>query len=139
MVPERRSAERLILQARRDLESAELNIGIARHEVACFLAHQAVEKRLKAAWLTCLRRAPPHSHTLLELAQPFSIPQGLGPRLAYLNLDYTVSRYPDAANGIPYEQYDEHLAREKLTTAKDAFTWLDQLDVTSSTGSGDGS
>jgi len=39
-----RGAERLILQARRDLENARKNIGIAAYEVAAFLAHQSVEK-----------------------------------------------------------------------------------------------
>jgi len=28
-------------------------------------------------------------------------------RLLFLNPDYTVARYPDAANGVPYELYDQ--------------------------------
>ena len=50
-----------IKQADRDLENAAKNVGIAAFEVAAFLAEQAVEKYLKAAWtvLTTPRRAIP--------------------------------------------------------------------------------
>lgn len=39
-------AERLIKQARRDLENAAKNVEIEAYEVAAFLAEQAVEKYL---------------------------------------------------------------------------------------------
>ena len=130
---------RLVAQARRDLESARINRDAERYEVAAFLAQQAVEKFLKAAWMGVLRRDQPHSHSLLELARPFEMPAGLGPRLAYLNLDYTVARYPDAANGVPFEQYDRATADEKLAIAGEAFRWIESLFATTSPPTSDGS
>jgi hypothetical protein len=46
-------------------------------------------------------------------------PPELLPRLNYLNPDYTVSRYPDAANGVPYELYAEPIARAKVEAAEE--------------------
>lgn len=51
-----KDAERLVLQARRDLENARKNIGIGAYEVSAFLAHQAVEKLLKGAWMSSATR-----------------------------------------------------------------------------------
>ena len=42
-------------------------------------------------------------------------------------LYYTVSRYPDAANGILYEIYDQELAEKKIATAKRVIEWLHTL------------
>lgn len=123
----REEVRRLILQAERDLESAAKNIGVEAFEVASFLCQQAVEKMLKAAWSHVRNEPPPYGHNLLVLARPLGMPPDLGPRLFYLNLDYTVSRYPDAANGIPYEQYDLAIAQDKLATAEAAFAWLRPL------------
>jgi HEPN domain-containing protein len=126
----REDVRRLVAQGRRDLESAGINADAARYEVAAFLAQQAVEKYLKAAWMGVLRREQPHTHSLLELARPLEPPAGLGPRLAYLNLDYTVARYPDAANAVPYELYDQQTAGDKLAIAEAAFRWIDSLFAT---------
>jgi HEPN domain-containing protein len=38
-------------------------------------------------------------------------------KLACLNPDYTVARCPGAANGVPYELYDEDTARAKVAAA----------------------
>jgi HEPN domain-containing protein len=99
----RKEVERLLLQARRDLENARKNIGIQAYEVAAFLSHQAVEKYLKAAWIQKKRARPPATHYLREPGQGLRIPKRLAANLRYLNPDYTVAQYPDAANGVPYE------------------------------------
>ena len=121
----RKEAERLLLQARRDLENARKNIGIAAYEVAAFLAHQAVEKYLEAAWIAEKRARPPATHYLRELGQGLRIPKRLLRNLSYLNPDYTVARYPDAANGVPYELYDEEIARAKLKAAGEVVRWIE--------------
>ena len=43
----RKEVERLILQARRDLENARKNTAIQAFEVSAFLSHEAVAKYLK--------------------------------------------------------------------------------------------
>ncbi len=45
----------------------------------------------------------------------------------FLNPDYTVARYPDAANGIPYELYDEATARAKVEAAEEIAGWIEAL------------
>lgn len=123
----RKEAERLILQARRDVENARKNIGIGAYEVTAFLCHQAVEKYLKGAWIEKKRRRPPPTHYLKELGQGLGAPKRLLAHLLFLNPDYTVARYPDAANGVPYELYDEATAREKVKAAQEVARWVESL------------
>ena len=123
----RKEVERLVLQARRDLQNARKNIGIEAYEVTAFLCHQAVEKYLKGAWIQKRRARPPATHYLRELGKGLKIPRRLLAHLLYLNPDYTVSRYPDAANGVPYELYDKATARAKLKAAEEVARWVESL------------
>lgn len=123
----RKEVERLILQARRDLENARKNIEIEAHEVAAFLCHQAVEKYLEGRWIQKKRRRPPPTHYLRELGEGLRIPKRLMAHLLYLNPDYTVARYPDAANGVPYELYNEAIARAKVKAAQEVARWVESL------------
>lgn len=123
----RKEAERLILQARRDVENARKNIGIGAYEVTAFLCHQAVEKYLKGAWIEKKRRRPPPTHYLKELGQGLNAPKRLLTHLLFLNPDYTVARYPDAANGVPYELYDQATARAKVKAAAEVARWVESL------------
>ena len=121
----RKDVDRLIRQARRDLDNAEKNIDIGAYEVTAFLSHQAVEKYLKGAWIELKRARPPATHYLKELGDGLEIPDRLRSRLLYLNPDYTVARYPDAANGVPYELYDQDTARAKVAAAREIATWVE--------------
>lgn len=127
MLQVRTDVERLVLQARRDLENARKNIGIGAHEVAAFLSHQSVEKFLKAAWMHKKGRRPLPTHYLKQLGEGLKIPKRLMKHLLFLNPDYTVSRYPDAANGVPYELYDEEIARAKVSAAQEVARWAEAL------------
>jgi len=115
---------RLLKQADRDLENARKNIGIQAYEVAAFLAQQAVEKYLKGAWIVARKEPAPHTHALTEIGDGVEVPANLRRHLADLTSDYTVSRYPDAANAVPYEIYDESTARSKVENAEAVITWL---------------
>lgn len=121
----RKEADRLVRQARRDLENARKIITTGAYEVAAFMSQQAVEKYLKAVWLERLRKRPPATHSLRELAEGLDVPSDLLPRLNYLNPDYTVARYPDAANGVPYELYDESIATSKVGAAEEVAEWVE--------------
>ena len=123
----REETTRLLKQADRDIENGCRNIDIGAYEVAAFLAEQAVEKYLKGAFLEIKRTATPRTHYLMELGQQLGAPQPILRDLAYLTPDYTMSRYPDAANGIPYEIYDQELAEKKIATAKRVIEWLRTL------------
>lgn len=123
----RPEVERLIRQAERDLVNARKNIGIEAYEVAAFIAQQAVEKFLKAAWMVAKGRESPRTHSLTELGDPLGVPAGLRKHLVFLNADYTTARYPDAANGVPYEIYDRETAESKVAAAEELFAWLRSL------------
>lgn len=123
----RKEVERLILHARRDLVNARKNIGIEAYEVSAFLAHQAVEKYLKGAWIQKKRQRPPATHYLRELGEGLRVPKRLMAHLNYLNPDYTIARYPDAANGVPYELYDVTAARAKVKAAEEVARWVESL------------
>ena len=120
----RREVERLLKQADRDLVNARKNLTIDAHEVAAFLAQQAVEKYLKGVWVVTRKEPAPHTHALTELGDGLGVPADLRRHLADLTSDYTVSRYPDAANAIPYELYDESTARLKVQNAEAVIVWL---------------
>lgn len=62
-----------------------------------------------------------------ELGAPLGVPGDLRKHLVYLNADYTTARYPDAANGIPYEIYDRETAESKVDAAEALFEWLRSL------------
>jgi len=119
--------ERLIKQAQRDLANARKNVSVEAYEVAAFLAHQAVEKHLKAAWMVVRGESSPRTHSLTELGDPLGVPAAVRTHLAHLNPDYTTARYPDAANGVPYEVYDRDMAEGKVEAAGEAIAWLTQL------------
>ena len=120
----RREVERLLRQADRDLENARKNISIEAYEVSAFLAQQAVEKYLKGVWVLLKSEPAPHTHSLTELGEGIGVPPDLRRHLADLTPDYTVSRYPDAANAAPYELYDQDTAQEKVRAAERVIEWL---------------
>ena len=41
-----------------------------------------------------------------------------------ISVDYMISRYPDTAVSVPYEQYDRHIAEEKVKSAQNIFEIL---------------
>lgn len=49
------------------------------------------------------KEAAPHTHSRTELGDALGVPTALRKHLVNLTTDYTTARYPDAANGIPYE------------------------------------
>ena len=72
-----------------------------------------------------LKKQPaPPTHSLTELGDGLAVPGDLRRQLADLTPDYTVSRYPDAANAVPYELYDDTTARTKVQNAEEVIAWL---------------
>ncbi len=120
----RKEVERLFRQADRDLENARKSITIEAYEVSAFLAQQAVEKYLKGMWVLLKKEPAPHTHSLTELGDGVGVPAELRRYLADLTPDYTVSRYPNAANSVPYELYDAAKARAKVGNAEEVIRWL---------------
>ncbi len=122
----RREAEELVAQANYYLETAEELMKLKRFAIVAFLAHQAVEMILKAYHITKKKELPPRTHSLIELGKSVRLDKNkeLWKRLLTLNPHYMQSRYPDAANAIPYELYDEEMAKKLLTYSKEVVSEL---------------
>ncbi|MBI5373866.1 MAG: HEPN domain-containing protein [Candidatus Schekmanbacteria bacterium] len=113
-------------QALHDLEMAEKNIAIGGYDVAAFLAHQSVEKLLKSIFAINGKKIP-RTHYIDELARELKLEKRLIDAASELTADYTFSRYPDVSENVPYEEYDENIAREKVTMAKIFFKSLKKI------------
>ena len=75
---------------------------------------------------------PPKIHTVTELYSElkesgFSLPKEIEEQLYILNKYYTVSRYPDAANGLPSESVDRLEAERALKIAKEVLEYAKKL------------
>jgi HEPN domain-containing protein len=108
----RREARLWMEAAKEDLFDAGDALRRGRWFRVAFFSHQAVEKALKALFFVVRREEPPHVHTVTELYRPlkdagFVLPPELEEQLYILNKYYTVTRYPDAANGLPSEAVDK--------------------------------
>jgi HEPN domain-containing protein len=119
----RREALLWIRAAEEDLVDAEIMFKAGRWFRVAFHAHQAVEKALKALFFIVLREEPPRTHIITELYRllkegSFTLPNELESQLYILNKYYTVTRYPDAAGGLPSESVDEIEARRALDLAR---------------------
>jgi len=115
----REEVRRLWLQALEDLKTAEILLEAERYYASVFFAQQAAEKALKALYTHLRGELPPHTHNLLELLRRLGVDsEDLLDAAADLTPEYIVTRYPNAAGGIPAELYNERSAREHLEKAR---------------------
>ena len=127
----RREALLWLEQARRDLEAARHLAETRDRFASVFWSHQAAEKALKAVLLASGKAV--RGYNLLELLRVIEAELGVevpgdAARCARrLNPHYVVSRYPDAANGLPYEVYGEEDAVEALECAGVVLAWAERL------------
>jgi len=115
----REEVRRLWLQALEDLKTAEVLLKAGRYYASVFFAQQAAEKALKALYTYLRGELPPLTHNLLELLRRLGVDsEDLIDAAADLTPEYIVTRYPNAASGIPAELYNERSAREHLEKAR---------------------
>jgi HEPN domain-containing protein len=117
------TARKWLMQALHDLDMSEKNVGIAGYDVASFLAHQAVEKLLKSL-ISLAGKPVPRTHYLDELAERTEAPDEVRTIADGMAEDYVFARYPDVSEEVPYEQYDEAIARERVRGARRVFELL---------------
>jgi len=116
---------------REDLADAEDALNRGRWFRAAFFAQQAVEKALKALFFVVRREEPPRIHTVTELyamlkEAGFALPPELEQQLYILNKYYTVTRYPDAANGLPSESVDRVEAERAYKLAEEVVKYVER-------------
>ena len=116
-------------QALRDLEQAAESMRSGRHEWACFAAHQAVEKALKALNLALGQQAWGHTLSRLWSALPARAwspepPADLEDRLRLLDGFYIPTRYPDSyPEGTPGEHFGRLQSEQALLHADAILCW----------------
>lgn len=119
----RKTALKWLRQAEHDLRLADQVRAIRGYDLSCFLAHQAVEKLLKAA-LALERDLPPKTHDLPALGRNLALDAELVDDLQELAGDYAASRYPDMGIDPPCVLFDDALAQERVEVANRIFRKL---------------
>jgi len=90
------------------------------YHLAVFLAHQAVEKALKAYIMGARRFRPPRSHDLVELLDVagLKLPPNDEEGLVELSPYYTISRYPNAGLRRPWREIPRGVAEKFVALAE---------------------
>ena len=104
-------------QALRDLEQARDSKEAGRHEWACFAAHQAAEKAVKALHLRRGQEAWGHVvvRLLRELPVDVRAEDTLIERARVLDTFYIPARYPNShCEGAPFEHYGPLQSEEAI-------------------------
>ena len=112
------------LQALEDLETARVNIKTKRYYASVFFSQQSAEKALKTFYIESMRDYPPKTHNMLEISRDLDVPEEVLDAVIELNPEYFVTRYPDAANGVPAEMYTEKKAQFHFEKAEVVIYWV---------------
>jgi HEPN domain-containing protein len=120
----REEARRWMAQGREELAMARSLLASGGYSGAAFHCHQAAEMLLKGLWIHRKRSAAPRFHDLVQLGAELEAPDEVRAALRRLNPEYVISRYPDAANGIPAENYDRLRADELVALAAGVESWV---------------
>lgn len=107
-------------QAERDLEQAIDSQRAERHEWACFAAHQAAEKAVKALHLAHKQEAWGHVVARLLADLPLNVPSDLIDKGRVLDNFYIPTRYPNGhPAGAPYEHYGVLQSEQAIAYARE--------------------
>ncbi|HHW10126.1 MAG TPA: HEPN domain-containing protein [Firmicutes bacterium] len=107
-------------QAQRDYQHAVNSHTSQIYEWACFAAHQAAEKAVKALHLFIGQEAWGHviAKLLRELPECIQVPVELIDKAMVLDNFYIPSRYPDShPEGAPFEHYGALQSKEGIAYA----------------------
>ncbi len=115
----REEVRRMWLQALEDARTAEALLEAGRYYASVFFSQQAAEKALKAVYMHVKAELPPRTHNLLELLESLGVDdEELLDAAMDLTPEYVVTRYPDAANGVPATLYNRNMAVAHLEKAR---------------------
>lgn len=114
-------------QGVRDLEQAKDSCRDGRHEWACFAAHQASEKAIKALHLSLGQEAWGHviAKLLVELPGEVSVKEELVEKGRVLDNFYVPTRYPNGHSaGAPFEHYGPLQSGEAILYASEIIEFI---------------
>lgn len=120
----REEAVRWLKQADADMQHARASFSGGFYFAVAFGCHQSAEKLLKGAYIELKRAIPPKTHNLVELGSLLGVPGDVMSELRLLNPEYVASRYPDAANGFPVDNYDARKAGQLLDSLEKVQQWV---------------
>lgn len=109
-------------QGLRDLEQSEDSRKSERHEWACFAAHQAAEKAVKAIHLHLGQEAWGYvvSQLLADLPDAIDVPELMVDKARVLDAFYIPARYPNGhPSGAPFEHYGKLQSDEAIRYARE--------------------
>lgn len=112
-------------QAQSDLQKAQVLFNSKNFDGVAFYCQQATEKALKAVILN-ITKEKVEGHSLVYLGKQAKVPDDFFSELKKLSPQYFLSRYPDASEEIPYELYDENIAKSFLNIAERIITWTEK-------------
>jgi HEPN domain-containing protein len=118
-------------QAFRDMEQATASHAGGRHEWACFAAHQAAEKAVKALHLFLKQEAWGHvvAQLLRELPDSVILPTDLIEKGQVLDNFYIPTRYPNGhPSGSPFDHYGPIQSNQAMKYASEIIRFVrDQM------------
>jgi HEPN domain-containing protein len=121
----RKEIENWTLQAKDDLEKAEILQKNKKYDGSAFYCQQAVEKYLKAPYIRKLSKSPGQTHSLVYLAKGIGVPKEFYSLLQSLTPEFVITRYPDIVGEVPYLLYSEETVENYLLRSKELIKWIE--------------
>jgi HEPN domain-containing protein len=95
------------------------------------MCQQSAEKYLKALIFKRTKAVPPKTHQCEHLATLLSAPSEVVDAARRVESDYMGSRYPDMAQGVPYEMFTDATSEQATRAAEVVERWvIQQLSMT---------
>jgi HEPN domain-containing protein len=111
-------------QAAHDLEKAKLDRQWQYFEWACFTAHQAAEKAIKAVYYARHGEARGHGVRELLTSLGLSTAETLRTQAASLDRFYIPTRYPNGLPaGAPHDYFSQDDANQAIDAAEAILAW----------------
>jgi HEPN domain-containing protein len=111
-------------QAAHDLDVARANRQNGFHDSCALMCQQSAEKYLKALYIMVHSATQPKTHECEKLAAMLNAPAAVIAAANVLEEDYMESRYPDAAQGVPFELFEESDSQEHIKAAEEIQLWV---------------
>jgi len=123
----REEARKWLEQSIEDLNTAKDTLSTGHYYAVAFWSHQAAEKALNALLIDGGKAVGTHdlNELLNVIHDELNIPiNDVLSDVNKLTVHYTISRYPDAANGVPARLYSKSYAEELLSSAQRVVEWV---------------